>query len=113
MRNITGKIVLPPDAPQVKAKRVTVEVRDVSEADALSTVVAEKHLENAALKPNGRINFKLRVPEVESNRTLSLRVHVSLDGGDHVKQGDLLTTAHFPVPNQGKSAPLEVRVNVI
>ena len=113
MRNITGKVVLPADAPAVRADQVTIEVRDVSVADAPSTVVAERRLDNVALEPNGEITFKMPVPDVEANRTLAFRVHVSLDGSGSVKSGDLLTTTHVAVPGAGQAAQLEVPVKVI
>ena len=113
MRTITGKVVLPTNVPEVKAGQVTIEVRDVSEADAPSTVVAERRLDNVALKSKGEIKFKIAVPEVESNRTLALQVHVSLDGSGKVKSGDLLTTTHVAVPGAGKAHEIEVPVKVI
>jgi uncharacterized lipoprotein YbaY len=113
MRTITGKIILPPNVAATKADEVTIEVRDVSEADALSTVVAERRLKDVALKPNGEIKFKLSVPDVGPNRSLAMRVHVGLDGSGRVKSGDLLTTAHISVPNMGKAEHLEVPVVVI
>lgn len=113
MRNITGKVVLPANVPAVKAGQVTIEVRDVSMADAPSTVVAERRLDNVVLKPNSEIKFKIPVPEVESNRTLGLRVHVSLDGSGTVKSGDLLTTTHIAVPGAGKVPEIEVPIKVI
>ncbi|HET8675905.1 MAG TPA: YbaY family lipoprotein [Blastocatellia bacterium] len=113
MRNITGKIILPANAPAVKADQVVIEVRDVSLADAPSTVVAEHRLENVTLKPNGEIKFKITVPDVESNRTLAFRVHISLDGSGKVKPGDLLTTTHVAVPSAGKASGIEIPVKVI
>jgi putative lipoprotein len=113
MRTIKGEIVLPPNAPSVKAGRIIVEIRDVSLADAPSTVVAERQLDNVSLKPGGRIKFRIPVPEVNADRTLSVRVHVSLDGSGVTKSGDLLSTAYHPVPSTGKPAPLEVPVSVI
>jgi hypothetical protein len=53
------------------------------------------------------------VPDVEANRTLAFRVHVSLDGSGSVKSGDLLTTTHVAVPGAGQAAQLEVPVKVI
>ncbi|MGA7733331.1 MAG: YbaY family lipoprotein [Chloroflexia bacterium] len=113
MRTITGKIILPPNAPGVKAGQVLIEVRDVSMSDAPSKVIAEQTLENVRLKPGGKIKFKIPVPEVEANRTLSLRVHLSVHRGDRVQSGDLLTTTYIPVPNTGTSGPIEIPVVVI
>lgn len=113
MRTITGKIVLPANTPAVGADQVLIEVRDVSLADAPSTVVMERKLTNVELQPSGQIKFRMRVPEVEESRALSLRVHVSLDGSGRVKSGDLLTTAHLPVPSSGPAKSLEVPVTLI
>lgn len=113
MRTIKGEVVLPENIPATKADQVLIEVRDVSLQDAPSKVVAEKRLENVTLKPNGHIKFKVSVPEVEANKTLSIRVHVSFDGSGSVKSGDLLTTTHVAVPSEGTPASLEVPVAAI
>ena len=113
MRPIAGTIVLPADAPARRARRVLIEVRDVSQADAPSTVIAEQALTNVALQPHGRIGFHLDVPEVGAARTLSLRVHVDLDGSGQTKTGDLLTVASQPVPNRGPATALTVPVALV
>jgi len=113
MRTITGQVALPTNAPAANAGLVLIEVRDVTLADAPSTLVAEQRLNKIRLMPNGQIEFKILVPEVEQNRSLSFRVHVSLDGSGRVKSGDLLTTAIIPVPNVGVRAPINVPVSVI
>ncbi len=113
MRTITGKVCLPAEVPADSAERVLIEVRDVSLADAPSTVIAECKLDNVDLRPHGQIKFKMRVPDVGANRELSFRVHISLDGSKGVKSGDLLTTAHYPIPSSGTSEPVEIPVVVI
>ncbi len=113
MRTITGEIILPEKTPPVNAGQVIIEVRDISLTDVPSQLIAEKRLDNVTLKPHGQIDFSILVPEVEANRTLTLRVHISLDGSGRVKSGDLLTTAIYPIPNTGTPAPLEVAVTVI
>lgn len=113
MRIVTGNVVLPANAPSVTAKLVLIEARDVSFADAPSVVVAEQLLTDVPLRPNEQIGFKLLVPEVESNRTLSLRVHVSPDGSGRAKSGDLLTTANYPISSTGTPEPQRVEVVVI
>lgn len=113
MRTIAGNIIVPANAPAVKAGLILIEVRDTSLADAPSTVIAQQELTNIALKPNGRIAFNLRAPEVAPNRSLSMRVHVSLDGSGIVKSGNLLTTASYSVPNVGDTPNLEIHVVVI
>jgi putative lipoprotein len=113
MRNQTGRLTLPANVPATSAGLVLVEVRDVSEADAPSVVVAELRLRDVPLAPHGQIPFQLRVPDVPSNRVLSVRAHISTDGSGQVKAGDLLTIAHLPVPSTGTPEPLDVPVAVI
>lgn len=113
MRTIEGSIEVPADAPRQVYGRMLVEVRDVSRADAPSVVVAQKAKDDVAVDPNEPLKFTLEVPDVEPNRTLSLRVHVSRDGTTGVKQGDLLTTASCPIPPRGARSALRVPVKVI
>ena len=113
MRTIKGQVILPANAPAVDAGLIVVEVRDVSMADAPSVLVAEERLSHVALRPGGRIEFKLIVPEVGPGRMLSLRAHASLDGSGRVKSGDLLTTASHPVPSTGPLLVFDVPVVVI
>ena len=113
MRTVTGNIILPANISAAKTGHVLIEVRDVSLADAPSALVAEKWLENLPLQPNGQIPFKICVPEVEPNRTLSLRVHISLDRSGRMNAGDLLTTTNYTIPNTGDATLPEVVVVVI
>jgi len=113
MRTVSGDILLPANAPTTKAGQMVVEVRDVSLADAPSVVIAEQQMADVQVRPHGRIPFRLAVPEVAANRSLSVRVHVSMDGSGRVQSGDLLTTASYPVANVGDVESLVVRVNSI
>lgn len=113
MRTIRGSIILPPDAPRRTYGRLVIEARDVSEADAPSTVVARTRLDDVPVEPGGRIPFELEVPEIDPGRSLSLRAHASPDGGDSVRPGDLLTTASHPITPSGPQAPVTVRMSVI
>jgi putative lipoprotein len=110
MRTVTGVIRLPEDVPDRRAATMLVEVRDVSMADAPSTVVASRKIRDVELEPSKEIKFRLKVPEAEANRMLSLRVHISLEGGDRIEPGDLLTTAIHPVAAAGSVADLEIPV---
>lgn len=74
MRKVSGEIVLP-DGAAGQATAVTIEVRDVSVADAASSVVASKTLRNVKLSPGKRIKFSLQAPEVPGRR-LALRVQI-------------------------------------
>ncbi|WP_162606656.1 YbaY family lipoprotein [Jiangella asiatica] len=99
-----GEAVLPETAPTGPAARMTVEVHDVTLADAPSAVVARTVLERVPLAPNRVIEFDLDVPEASPGRDLSLRVHVDVDGTGVVTPGDLITTQHLPVAGVGELA---------
>jgi uncharacterized lipoprotein YbaY len=113
MRKVMGFVMLPEDAPEARAGLVLIEVRDVSLMDAPSVVIAEDRLDDVGLEPGGAIPFSVETPEVARSRSLSLRVHISLDGSGRVKSGDLLTTQNYPVPDKGTPPPISVRVQVI
>ena len=97
-RVLTGEVRLPADAPSATAALVRIEVRDTSYADAPSVVVAAETMRDVAIHPGGTIPFAIDVPDALPAQALSLRVHVSLDGTDRERPGDLLTTENVPVP---------------
>lgn len=113
MRTISGDIVIPANCPLMTGASVLIEVRDVSRADALSTVVAHMQLTGVNLQPNESIPFSLSVPEVENTRSLDLRIHISLSGIGLIRPGDLLTTASHPLPNQGTPEHMLITVTLI
>ncbi len=92
-----GFVVLAADAPRTVAARLLVEVRDVSAADAPSTVVGSQIQTDVRLTPGGRIPFSVRVPDLDPARSYGLRVHISFSGAPTVEPGDLLTTRSLPV----------------
>ena len=110
MRKIAGEIFIPSDCPIIKGAVALIEVRDVSRADALSTLVAQTRLDNLSFRPGDRIRFSLNVPEVSSTQSLDLRIHISCTGSKDIKSGDLLTTSSFPVPSHGTSEHISVLV---
>ena len=113
MREITGDIVIPSDSPIINGAAVLIEVRDVSRADALSTVVAQTRLTDVNFRPGDRIPFSLIVPEVSEAQSLDIRIHISCTGSTDIKSGDLLTTRSYPVPSRGTSGHISVLVKRI
>ena len=110
MANIFGNILLPQNISREKSRQVLIEVRDTSIADAPSTVVAQQSLKNVLLAPGLAIPYSLEVPTEQSQRHLSLRVHVDLDGTGAVTPGDLLTVQAYPIKQGGGAGPLDVHV---
>jgi uncharacterized lipoprotein YbaY len=113
MRTLVGDVVLPSSCPVTRAASVRVEVRDVSRADAPSSVVAETVLTNVEIKPFSRIAFSLEVPSYPRARSLDVRVHVSLQGRGMVQHGDLLSTASHPIATEGPLGHMAVPVTLV
>ncbi|MET7620343.1 YbaY family lipoprotein [Streptomyces sp. NPDC005408] len=110
-RTVTGFVSLPPDAPTGPATRFLVEVRDVSRADAPSTVVGAQVQSDIELAPGGRVPFTVEVPDLDPTASYGLRVHVDLSGTGTVEAGDLISTQATPVPAEsvkGMIAPVTV-----
>ncbi|MFH8680369.1 YbaY family lipoprotein [Streptomyces lydicus] len=97
-RLVRGVVALPAETPATPAARVLVEVRDVSLADAPSTVVAAQVLTDVPLAPHGRFPFSVEVPDLDPAATYGLRVHIDLAGTGSVESGDLINTRSITVP---------------
>jgi len=97
---LSGTIRLPADAPSVVAALVRIEVHDTSFADAASTIVAQKSMSDLTIRAGGIIPFAIEVPNVSPGKALSLRVHISLNGDESIRPGDLLTVESVPVPEE-------------
>ncbi|UZJ33133.1 YbaY family lipoprotein [Streptomyces endophytica] len=89
---VRGLVALPADTPVTRAARVLVEVRDVSLADAPSTVVAAQVQTDVPLAPHGRVPFRVDVPDLDPKGAYGLRVHVDVSGSGSLEVGDLITT---------------------
>jgi len=113
MRTLQGKVQFPANAPTLKARRAIIEVRDVSQSDAPSTVVAEHTLENVDVSPGKELDFEFDVPEVDPGHSLAMRVHIDVKGTGRTESGDLLTTQNHSVESSGTPKPVQVPVQVI
>ncbi|WP_406397212.1 YbaY family lipoprotein [Streptomyces sp. NBC_00879] len=110
-RTVSGFVSLPPDAPTGPANRLLVEVRDVSRADAPSTVVGAQIQSDIPLAPGGRVPFSVKVPDLDPTASYGLRVHVDVAGTEIVEAGDLISTQATPVMAEsadGMIAPVTV-----
>ncbi len=112
-RILQGTIVLPENTPTGEYPRIRVEVRDVSVADAPSIVVAATELQDVTVGPGTMLAFELPVPEQNRSQSLSVRVHVSRNGSLSTQQGDLVSTASYPVAAIGPVAALRIPVRVV
>ena len=112
MPSIKGQIVVPANAPRRKAHTITIEVHDISVADAPSKMLSQSRLTNAQIKPNDHLAFQIDAPEL-TGRLLAFRVHVDWDGDGAISSGDLLTTQVIPVPRPGDAKQVQVPVTLI
>lgn len=106
-------ITLPLNLNASVAKSVLLEVREASLADAPSTLLASKKLSDVHLLPNGKINTDLEFSSPQTQQTLIVRAHISVEGSDQIKQGDLLTTEFIQIPSTYESDIINVPVSLI
>jgi putative lipoprotein len=113
VRKVSGEIVLP-DGAEGQARAVTIEVRDVSVADAPSSVVAAKTMKNVKLTPRKRIKFSLQAPEVPGRR-LALRVQIDKPATRDIGAGSsgYLTTQSIEVSAEGDATSIVAPVTAI
>ncbi|HEY6374026.1 MAG TPA: hypothetical protein VIX90_00740 [Edaphobacter sp.] len=111
MRTIKGQIVFPPNAPEQKARLITIELHDISVADAPSKMVAETRLKDVQVRPDEELPFSIKAPE--ESRGIAFRVHVDWDGDGSFSAGDLLTTQVIAVPGAGEAGLVQVPVTLI
>lgn len=113
MRTVAGELVVPAEAPSVLARRVVVEVSDVTVADASAVTLARLELVDVPVEPEGRIAFALAVPEPDPRARLAVQAHIDVAGTRGYTEGDLLTTRHVEVPVRGDVDGLVVPVALI
>lgn len=111
MRTVSGHILVPEETAG-QAKVVTIEIRDVSIADAPSTVLASQTLRNVAFAANAPIRFSLKAPEAPGRR-LALRVQVDGASTPGRPAATYLTTQSIDVKSEGDVTALEAPLTAI
>jgi len=106
MRTIKGEIVFPPNAPTQKARLISIELHDISVADAPSKMVAQTQLKNVSVQPDEHLPFKIKTQD--ESQGLAFRVLVDWDGDGKVAAGDLLTTQVIRVPDGDESVQVPI-----
>jgi putative lipoprotein len=110
MSTVRGVAIAPPDAPVAVAASAVFEIRDVTRADAPSTVVGVHRQRDVPVAPGARLPFAIEVDEVDPRAAYTVRVHVDLDGSGGVSAGDLLTTRAYPALTRG--APVDIAIEL-
>lgn len=113
MRAVLLNISLPSHIHGGVAKSVLAQVWDASLADAPAVLLAQSLLRDVVLIPSGNLEIELMVPPTDTMQTLTARVHISMDGSEQVKPGDLLTTSFVEVPHQLEKNRLAVPVTLV
>jgi len=114
VRTVRGEVVFPHTAQPMLARRLVIEISDVSLADTSSVLLAAAEIPELAIEPGLRVPFTLaEVPEGAPSAMLAARAHADVEGSGGFSAGDLLTTVHVPVPVSGNVDRLEVPVTPI
>lgn len=98
MSTVTGRIVLPSQAPTVSATRAAVRIRDVTYADT-AELVAELLMVVDVAPGKPPIPFSIEVPDgrLSGGLTLNLEVHIDIDGSGYFSPGDLVSMKHHRI----------------
>lgn len=114
-RLVTGRILLPAQAPTVTGMRATVRVRDLSYSDAPQRALLAGHSTMVDVSPEARIDFSIEIPagSVLAGSTPSLEVHIDLDGNGYFSPGDLVSMAPHWLLLMTPGVPVDVPVSVV
>jgi hypothetical protein len=108
-RFVQGYLVFPGDAHVAGAGRACIELRDVSQLDEPSILLSAEHIEGIVVKPGATVAFRIRGPEADPGKSLTLRVQVDIVA----PEGEVvvyLTTMAYPVPVKGDADVGAVRL---
>jgi len=110
-RVVRGEITFDEGAPAFVDATAHVQLEDVSTIDAPSLVVAEQVLPNTRRPPpDGRIEFVIKVWNVDERASYNVRALIDLDGDGKTSRGDFVTMQSYPVLT--RSHPTEVSIRV-
>lgn len=102
LRTIQGYVQLPAEPVTDEWGDATVELRDVSQMDEPSRVIASVTLPRIRLTPGARFHFQIRAPASEPQHSLNLRAQLQSTEPDARPGASLyLTTVAYPVPTSG------------
>ena len=113
--NVDGEVVLGADVASFDGATVRVLLEDVSRAGGMSRTIAEQIIESVAHESGSerRLGFSLRGHRPDPRATISVRVHVDLNGQGEVEPGDCVTTQAYPVCSGKNSDHVSVAVRQV
>ncbi len=112
---VCGSIVVPPDAPTVRAVQAVVRIRDLAYSDAPQRPVVAESSMIVNVAPETRVDFSVDVPDgrVADGLTPNVEVHIDLDGSGYFSRGDLVSMEPHWVLPATPDAPIDIPVSVI
>ncbi|MGH4021715.1 MAG: M12 family metallopeptidase [Pseudonocardiaceae bacterium] len=115
LRIVRGRIMVPSDAPTVRAAGAVVWIRDLAYSDAPQRQVVAGSSRVVDVAPDVPIGFSVDVPDgtVADGLTPSIEVHIDLDGSGYFSRGDLVSMEPHWVFPATPDAPIDVQVSVI
>ena len=109
---ISGEVVVEAGQAPFDSAVLHLYLEEVGRADAPAVRVAESHIQVGAHRGgrNTRVPFSLPAPPPAAAGSFTLRAHLAPHGGQEVKPGDKVSTAHHPVQPQTLQSGLEIRL---
>ncbi|MBU4213796.1 MAG: YbaY family lipoprotein [Actinobacteria bacterium] len=110
--SVRVRLVIPATGTGWTVPRVTVEIHDVTLADAPSICVSRTEATDVAVPADGAaLDLELAAPTPEAGHRYGLRAHGG--AGDQVAEGDLLSTVAVPVLLDGSDRRVDVPLTLL
>jgi uncharacterized lipoprotein YbaY len=107
---VRGTAELRPEAPLRNAVAY-VRIRDVTLVDVAAPLIAEQVIGGLSSDRTGKLTFPFALAFPPAAGTIyGLEAHVSLSGRPDVERGDYLTMQAYPVPVDGNTATMRVKM---
>ena len=107
---VTGAVLFGPDAVPFSDATAYISLLDVSRQDAPSSMITRRVIRNVKYAAGEQIDFSLTGKIDDPRGMYVVSAHIDVDGDGEVSVGDYITTGHFPVSTQGKTADMRVIV---
>lgn len=109
---LRGEVVFDVHTPAFASATLFVTLRDTTEMDVASAVVATEVVRGVSYDPaaGGRLTFALRGSIPDDRSAYTLEVLVDLNGDGRISRGDYINKESYPVLTRGRPRDVSVRV---